>query len=385
MRSTAAALVPILAVTFVDVLGTMVMVPLLPYVAQHYGASGVVVGALLTVSAAASTIAAPVWGAVSDRVGRKTVVVCAQCISLAGYIVLAVASSLAVIFAARGVAGLGGGGIAVTQSYIADVTAPQHRDRAYAAFGAVFGLAIVLGPMLGGFLIRYGFGVPFAVAAVIELITIGLTLRFLPHVAPKAGRSPALRDALGVVSSSAPVRTLLARHGLFIFAVTAFFSTFALYLRHELGLGPDVASWLLAGAGATGGVTLVLLVMRVTRRVGDAVVAQSGLALLALAYAALAYVRTVWLFAAALVAWAIGAACIEPTLTALLSRAAPERARGAIMGLNDAGSNLALIVAPVLSGYAFDRDPHLVGIMPAAAALLALALGFVSRAELRSS
>jgi len=377
VRNQATALVPIYGVTLIDVLGTMIMVPLLPYVAQHFGANGVTVGAILTTSAVAGTVASPMWGAVSDRLGRKRIVVIAQTVSLIGYVLLALAHSLEFMFVARAIAGFGSGGLGVTQSYIADVTSEDQRDRAYALFGAVFGLGIVLGPVLGGSLIRYGFAVPFAAAALIETITILLTLRFLPttHARTRAGEGTGMGRAARVVAGDAGVRSVVVRHVLFIFSVTYFFTVFSLYLRREMNVGPDVSSWLLAGAGAVGGIALVVVVGRLGARFGDVVVSEAGLVLLTLAYAALAYTRVLWGFGVALAVWAIGAASVEPTLTALLSRRAPARERGAIMGFNDAASNVALIVAPVAGGAAIDLNPHLVGIVPACAAFAAFAIG----------
>ncbi|HYZ15989.1 MAG TPA: MFS transporter [Candidatus Acidoferrum sp.] len=370
------ALIPIYGVTLIDVLGTMIMVPLLPYLAQRFGANGLTVGLILTTSAVASSIAAPFWGSVSDRLGRKRIVLISQCVSLGGYIALATASSLSMLFVARAIAGIGGGNLAVTQSYIADVTDPQHRDRAYALFGVLFGVGIVLGPVLGGFLIQYGLGIPFAAAALIELITIGLTLRFLPETRQKKGvRKFDLRGALGTVVRIPTVRKLVIRHFLFIFAVTYFFTIFSLYLSRQLHVGPHIASWLLACSGAVGGISLLVIVTPLTRRFGDAFTTQVGLGLSVLAYIALAFTPYVWAFGLALAVWAIGASCVEPTLTALISEAAPEDERGVVMGFNDAANNLALIIGPPLGGSAIDLNPHLVGLIPACAALLAFALG----------
>jgi DHA1 family tetracycline resistance protein-like MFS transporter len=375
-RTMIAALIPIYGVTLIDVLGTMIMVPLLPYLAQRFGANGLTVGLILTTSAVASSIAAPFWGSVSDRLGRKRIVLISQCVSLGGYIALATSSSLTMLFVARAIAGIGGGNLAVTQSYIADVTDPQHRDRAYALFGVLFGIGIVLGPVLGGFLIQFGLGVPFAAAAFIELVTIGLTIRFLPETRPKKGlRKLDLRSALATVVRIAAVRMLIIRHFLFIFAVTYFFTIFSLYLSRQLHVGPHIASWLLASAGAVGGIALVVVVGPLTRRFGDAIVTQIGLALSVLAYVALAFTPYVWAFGLALAVWAIGASCVEPTLTALIAEAAPEEKRGAVMGFNDTANNLALILGPPLGGFAIDLNPHLVGIIPACAVLLAFALG----------
>jgi DHA1 family tetracycline resistance protein-like MFS transporter len=379
VRSNAAALIPIYGVTLIDVLGTMIMVPLLPYLAQQYGASGLTVGTILTTSAVAGVIAAPFWGSVSDRLGRKRIVLIAQSVSLVGYILLALSHSLAFVFVARAIAGFGAGGIGVTQSYIADVTTDEDRDRAYALFGAVFGVGIVLGPVLGGSLIRFGFAVPFACAALIQTVTIFLTVRFLPKTTPVGGAKASLRDAAALVVRAPAVRSLVVRHLLFIFAVTYFFTVFSLFLKRHLGVGPEISSWLLAGAGAVGGITLVVVVGPLAKRFGDEAIAQAGLALLVLAYTALAYANMLWIFGAALAVWAIGAASVEPTLTAMLSKRAPPEERGAIMGFNDAASNLALIIAPVLGGAAIDLDPHLVGVIPAAAAFLALAIGIAQR------
>lgn len=381
-RSAVAALIPIYGVTLVDVLGTMIMVPLLPYVAQHYGANGFTVGLILTTSAVATTVAAPIWGSVSDRLGRKRIVLISQLVSLGGYIALATAASLPMLFVARAIAGFGGGNLGVTQSYIADVTAEEDRDGAYALFGVLFGVGIVLGPVLGGFLIRFGFGVPFAVAAAIELVTIGLTLRFLPerHAAHDAPRTN-LREAALTVLRNPRVRSLVVRHLLFIFAITYFFTIFGLYLKRVLGYGPELTSWLLAGAGAVGGAALVIVVGPLTRRFGDAVVAQAGLALSVVAYALLTVSGGIGVFAAALGLWAIGAACVEPTITALLSKAAPARARGAIMGFNDAANSVALILGPALGGAAIDAGPKLVGIVPALAVLIAFAIAMTTKRE----
>jgi DHA1 family tetracycline resistance protein-like MFS transporter len=161
--------------------------------------------------------------------------------------------------------------------------------------------------------------------------------------------------------------------------VAYFFTVYSLFLKRQLGLGPDVSSWLLAGAGAVGGVVLVAVVTPLAKRLGDATVAQLGFVLLVIAYAALASVHDVAIFAAALALWAIGAATVEPTLTALLSKRAPAHERGAIMGFNDAANNVAFIIAPILGGEAIDLDPHLVGIVPACALALAFGVGALRR------
>ncbi|HEX3670583.1 MAG TPA: MFS transporter [Candidatus Cybelea sp.] len=375
------ALIPIYSITLIDVFGYMVMIPLLPYLAQKYGASGLEVGALLAVMAVASTVAAPLWGALSDKVGRKPIVTVSQVISLIGYLLVAWAPSLGMLFVARTVAGIGGGNLAVTQSYISDVTDDSHRDKAFAAFGVVFGLGIVLGPIAGGFLVKYGFWLPFVVSAAIEAVNIGLTLKFLPKTKRKSKDEFNLKSAAKEVWTQPRTGSLIVRHFLFIFAVTYFFSIFALYLKHALNLGPEKASWLFAAAGAIGAIALAAAVGPLAKRLGDAWVAQLGFALSAVAYAVLAFAHNLWALLGMLALWAVGASCVEPTIAALISESASAEKRGAILGFNDAMSSLALMAAPSLGGWIIDKNVALTGLVPGIAVLGALGLGILRRRE----
>jgi MFS family permease len=373
-----AALAPIYGITLIDVVGYMIMIPLLPYYAQKFGASGVLVGALLATMAVASAVAAPFWGALSDKVGRKPIVLVSQAIALAGYLLLAWAPSLAMLFVARGVAGIGGGNLGVTQSYIADVTPEDQRDRAFAGFGVVFGAGIVLGPVLGGALVHIGFWLPFVVAAGIELVNIALTVRFLPATGGKRTTIDVPRAAREIWQAPR-VRSLIAQHFLFIFAVTFFFSIFALYVNRVLHFGPEQASFLIAAAGIAGGIALWVAVGPAARRFGDAPVAQAGLALSAAAYALLGFAHGVWTFVAVLIVWAVGASCIEPTISALLSNSVPADERGAMLGFNDLMSNAALMLAPSLGGFIVDANVALIGLVPGIAVLGALLLARSAR------
>lgn len=375
------ALIPIYSISLIDVFGYMVMIPLLPYLAQKFGASGVVVGALLAVMAVASTVAGPFWGALSDKLGRKPITMISQVISLIGYLLIAWAPTLGLLFVARAVAGIGGGNLGVTQSYIADVTDEEHRDKAFAGFGVVFGIGIVLGPIAGGFLVKFGFWVPFVVSAAIEAVNIGLTLKFLPTTNNRKRDKFNIKAAAREVWTQRGTRSLIVRHFLFIFAVTYFFSIFALYVKHAMNLGPQQASWLIAIAGTVGALALGIAVGPLAKRIGDAPVAQVGFLFCLAAYALLGFAHAVPFLIGVLAIWAIGASCIEPTLAALVSESASKDKRGATLGINDALSNLALMIAPSLGGWVIDRDIGLIGVIPGAAILAAFALGVARRGE----
>ena len=148
-----------------DVLGFTILIPILPFYAEHFGASPTTIGAIYATLAVCSLLSSPFWGRLSDRIGRKGVLIAAQVAGLLGFSLLAAGTALWTIFVARGIEGLGGGGLGVTQAYVTDVTRPSERARAFGLVGATFGFGFLIGPALASVLVRYGYQVPFWVAA----------------------------------------------------------------------------------------------------------------------------------------------------------------------------------------------------------------------------
>jgi DHA1 family tetracycline resistance protein-like MFS transporter len=372
------ALVPIYGITLMDVLGYTILIPLLPYIAQRHHASDFTVGVLMTTTAVCSTVSAPVWGWFSDRLGRKRIVMTSQLFSLAGYFLIAVAPDLAMIFVSRAVAGLGGGNLGVAESYIADVTRVEDRDLAYAAYGALFGLGFIIGPIVSGFLVPYGFGVPFFLAAFLEILNIAFTWKFLPTTCTDTERRVPHSPGEILTTLRIPrIGSLLGRQLLFIFAVTYFLTTFSLYVKHVLDYGPEFAGWLLALAGGVGGFTFLSL-NPLVRRFGNNLVCELGFSLAILAYIGLSFVNGLGAFIAVMIVWAAGAALAEPTLTTLLSEAAPEDQRGAVLGLGDSANNLALMGAPALGAFMTGLNPRVAGLIPALVTAVAFLLGWIA-------
>jgi MFS family permease len=371
------ALLPIYATTLVETLGYTLMIPLLPEIVQRYGASDVMVGSLLSIPAFCSLIAAPIWGKLSDRLGRKTIILIAQLLTLAGYLLQATSPTLLWIFIARIISGSGGGALGAVQSYIADVTKEEDRDRAYSLYGAVFGMAFILGPVTSGFLAHTSLAVPFFIAAGIEIITILMTVFLLPSHMQRRSRTSI---AASLRAANAPgVRAILIRHFLAIFAIVCLLANFALYLHHVLGSPVSQVGWLLSMAGVAGGVALIFLVSPLTERLGNSRVAQIGLLISFTAYAALAFVRDLGIFAGVLILWAVGSSMVEPTLTALLSIRVKRSERGAIMGVGDSINSIAMILAPATGSAIVGYNARLLGVIPACAALAAFVMGRSSR------
>lgn len=366
---------PIYLTTFIDMLGYTLLVPLLPAMAKHYGAQDWMVGMLLSIPAFCATIAAPAWGKLSDRAGRKFIILIAQVFTLAGYTMLAAAHSLFWIYISRLISGTGAGSLGAAESYIADVTEAKQRDRAYAVYGAVFGSAFIIGPIAAGFLQRYGLQFPFFIAAILEIINIGVTFWLLPwRTREDRGERTSIRESLQAAWKPG-VRLVLLRQFLFVFAVVYLLADFALYLDHAIHETVQRASWLLAGAGVVGGATLLAVVTPLTKRYGDRIVGQIGFLLLFASYALIYFVQSLTWFFPVLILWAAGAAMAEPTLMALLAKRAPESERGAIMGVSDSANSIALILAPAIGTAIVGVQPRLIGILPAIAVAAAWILG----------
>jgi len=178
-------LLPIFLIVLVDVLGLTIMIPLLPFYAESFGASATVVGLLQATYAGCQLIAGPPLGSLSDRLGRKPVLLVSQLGTFAGFLILAFAPNLWVVFLARAIDGITAGNLSIAQAYIADVTTPKERSRAFALIGIAFGVGFLVGPGVSGFLsAHYGFQVPILCAAALSLASILGTAFLLPSVPP---------------------------------------------------------------------------------------------------------------------------------------------------------------------------------------------------------
>jgi MFS transporter, DHA1 family, tetracycline resistance protein len=374
------ALLPIYGTTLADTLGYTLMIPLLPAVIAQYHASDVVVGSLLSVPALCSLIAAPVWGKLSDRIGRKPIIIAAQVLTLGGYLAQATSHSLVWIFIARIASGCGGGSLGAVESYIADVTTEEQRDLAYSLHGAVFGAAFIIGPVTAGFLMKHGLALPFFVAAAIEAVNIVYTAKLLPARMQDRRSKTSFVQSLRAAGEPL-VRRVLMRQFLAIFAIVFFLANFSLYLHHVLHAAVTQIGWLLSAAGAIGGASLILLVAPLAARIGDRAVAQIGLFLSLVGYALLGFVDGLVLFCFILVIWAVGSSMVEPTLTALLSVRAKRSERGAIMGVSDSVNSLAMILGPATGSAIVGYNARLLGVLPALAVAAALALGSLGRSR----
>jgi len=370
---------------FIDLVGFGIILPQLPYYAEAFGATGVWVGALLTAYSAAQFLGASLLGRLSDRIGRRPVLLASLAGSAASLVLSGLATSLVTLVLARALAGLFGGSIAAAQAYVADSTTPKERARYMGFLGASIGLGFVLGPALGAGLARYGFGTAAFVAAGLAAANLVFGLFNLPET-----NGPDRRD---IAPSRPDLSHLLAalRHpsmgrllGATFFATLAFVAmeaTFALLGEHRFGLDPSRLGFVFTYVGVVIVVVQGGLVGPLAARFGERTLAVAGALLMAIGLGVLPLAPGLPGALAALGLLAAGQGLTSPILSTLLSRAADEDEQGGTLGLGQSLAAAARAVGPLGAGWLFDRAMVAPYAVAAVAMLLAAFLVGTSRGE----
>lgn len=372
---------------FLDLVGFGIVIPLLPLYAERFGAGPVAVTWLVAVYSLMQFLFAPWWGSLSDRVGRRPVLLVGLFGSAASYLLFGLAGSLAVLFAGRALAGIMGANVGVAQAYIADVTPPEERAKGMGMIGAAFGLGFIFGPAIGGGLSHFGHAVPFLGAAALACLNGLLALAFLPESHP-AERRPAhpagngLRQrlrSLAAATANPRLRPLFAASLLATLAIAAMEATLSLWADRRWGFSPAQVAYLFAYVGVVAVLVQGGLVGRLARRLGERRLALLGAAALAVGLAAIPLAASLWTLGLALAAFAFGHGTLTPALSALVSRAAPEREQGRLLGVSQSLSAAGRVLGPIAGGVAFARlgvgAPYLAGAGLALLALAALTAG----------
>jgi DHA1 family tetracycline resistance protein-like MFS transporter len=369
-------LIPILGITFVDILGFSMLIPMLPYFVTHFGAKAIVVGAVFATFSLCQVLTAPLWGSVSDRIGRKFVLVTSQIGSTIGWVMLAFAPNIAWVFVARIVEGVSGGNIGITQAYVADLVKAKDRSRAFALIGATFGAAMAFGPAIGGILfMKYGYSTTFLVAAALQLLTLILTTTLLPESRKGIEREHlALSDYTVAFHRPGLARVLIQRLANSL-AMYGWYAVFALFLQRQLGFTLAKTDFFFAGFAVasvitnTGGVGTM-------RRMGDLWMSNLGLICLFCAFVLVAFVHNTAELAGLLILFSFGSALAQNGITAMISNAVHDREQGTILSVGSSLDSLSGILAPPAStGLLGAEGPTFAGAISAAFSLVALLIG----------
>lgn len=367
---------------FVNFMGYGMVVPLMPLFVQQQSGGAALVGALGATYAVMELFASPVIGALSDRFGRRPVLIACVTGTMLAYIMLGLAQSLAVIFLAVALDGITGGTLATAYAYVADVTTPENRSRGMGMVGAAFGLGVIAGPAFGGLLSQYGLALPALIAAGVAGANIVFGLLVLPESLPRERRAatPALQtfNWVGQVTNllrMLPIRNLLIGMFLLNLAFAGLQNNFPLYSQVRFGWTPRENGVFFAFVGICAVLIQGVLYARIQPRFGERLLSQAGLVCMAVGLAAMALAPQAWMLYPAVAVVALGTGSAIPSLTGLVSQRLPTGAQGRLMGGTQAILGLAMIGGPLIGGLVFEQiapaGPYALG---AALALAALAV-----------
>jgi MFS family permease len=386
------AMLVLLLVVFVNLVGFGILMPILPFYAQAFHAPAWQVTWMFTAFSVGNFFAEPIWGRLSDRIGRRPILLGTIFCSGLGFIGLAFAPTIWIALLIRLLSGLTTGNLSTIQGYIADITPPRHRAGRIGLLGAAFALGFVAGPALGGLLARpdmglAGFRSPLLVAGGLSILASVGVFFLVRESRERAGHveTDGLRLSLLSEARRHPVMgRALAVTLLYTSAFAAAESTFGLWAQHRYGWGPRQLSYCFAAVAITAAIAQGFVTGRMTRRWGEATMLAAGLALISVTLAlqplGQGMARTVILLALTV----FGQALTLPNISALISRTTSPSRQGAMLGLNMSVGALSRAIGPVMGGALFsiagaDAPLYVAAIVVAPAVLLAWQAEAVAR------
>jgi len=369
-------LLTIFLIVFIDLLGFSLILPLLPYYAESYGATPTVVGLLVASYAAAQLFGAPLLGRLSDRLGRRPVLLLSVAGTAAGFLLLGFADPLGrwlaglvapmasnaciigVLFLSRILDGLTGGNITVAQAYITDVTDEQNRAKGLGLIGAAFGLGFIIGPAVGGALSRFGYSLPAFVAAGVSFTNFLMILTLLPESLTVERRNaealqnrPAFTIKALIQALKRPkIGPLLQVRFYFALAFSTFQLVFSLYAQ-AIGLSLQTTGLLLAYVGILSVIVQGGLIGILTRRFRENALMVSGLWVMTGALLAWAFTSQLWLLVLVILPLAVAGGVLNTVIQSAITKSVTRQEVGGILGITTSLEAVTRVIAPTAGGY----------------------------------
>ncbi len=357
---------------FVDILGFSVLIPYLPFFSQRFGVPAWEIGLLLSTNALFSLFSGPVWGSLSDRYGRKPMLLLSQLGTLIGFLMLAFSNSMAMMFASRIVDGIFGGNYPIAKAVVGDVVPAKDRSEQMSNIGVAHVLSSLVGPGISGLLSPLGIIGPGLGSAVLTLITITVTLLYLKESNPlitgkyadgeQQLNSQNLRTGKPVVTRKQVMQNPQARYfliqwGFHTMSFMIYVSSISLFANLKLGLNAPQVATLLMISGAVRVFIRFMVFVPLRRRLGDRTTSMIGLGMFVVVYFLMGFVTTPFQFGIILSMVSFGAACSRGILTSFLSRSVKPWEQGTAMGLSSSFDSFAQITGPLLGGIILDSAP----------------------------
>src|SRR5213593_2652205 len=359
-------LLSIFLIVLVDVMGLTIILPLLPFYAESLGASASVVGMLVSAYAICQLLAGPPLGQLSDRVGRRPVLLVSQMGTFIGFLILASARALWMVFLARIIDGLTAGNLTVAQAYISDVTAPENRAKAFGIIGVAFGLGFLVGPAVSGYLAQFSNVYPILAAAGLSFTSIMCTYFLLPPVVPhparEAGQGRGSRRAAYIESfKDTQLGPMLWQFFAFTLAFSTLYSGFALFAERRFThngapFGPKEVGYVFAFSGLIGAMIQGGGIGSLVKTFGEGKLVQVGFGSMAVGFALLSGSHQITFLLVAIVFLTFGSAVLRPSLTSLITSRAARHRQGMVIGLMQSLMSVAQIIAPLIAGLLIQKQ-----------------------------
>ena len=354
----------IFLIIFTEVLGFSMVLPLLPFLGLSLGLTPIQIGLIISVFSFCQLFASPVTGKLSDRFGRKPLLILSQLSTFAGFLLLGFATTPILLAVARLIDGLLGSNMTVSQAYISDITEPRHRTRVYGYSSGVFGAGMIFGPFIGGVLSRIDYSFPMFFAAVVTLVSIVLVLLFLPETITEKPEKLSLgfNDVIPVNDAKRFAKTPNIRNSLIMFFIynAAFFlfiSNFGLLAEAQFHVGADQVGFYMAWIGILRVVIQTFLIARILRALGEGSMLRTGIVALAVSMVILA-LSTDYLFVfVPLIFLAYGAGVSRPILTSKLTNSVKQKETATVLGVNNSLQSIGQIITPIAGGFIIEYLP----------------------------
>jgi DHA1 family tetracycline resistance protein-like MFS transporter len=385
---------------FLDLLGFGIVIPVNSFYVQSLGASPVVIAWLSASYSLMQFLFAPFWGRLSDKIGRRPVILISVAASCAGHLIFGLSSTIAMVFAARILAGFGNANLGTAQAIISDVTTPENRAKGMGLIGAAFGLGFLLGPAIGGFAGQYSPQAPALVAAALAGINFFMAYFMLKETRVEGGNSAAehrrffslktLRGALALPNVGTILKISFINTGAFaMFEVIvgllmerSFLPIEGRETHEHIAQAAKLTAWFLVAVGITAVIVQGGLIGRLTKKFGEKFLFQAGLVLMFISITSIPIMGQTGVYNFMLVVavvLAMGTGIFNPSQSSLVSRSTPRDQQGGILGLNQSMSALGRVAGPALSGILFEIN---IG-MPFYVAGTAIFIAFLMSFKLR--
>jgi MFS family permease len=368
---------------FVDMVGLLMIIPLMPFYAREMGGGALEVAVLMSAFTAAQLISAPMWGRFSDRYGRRPALLVGLTAACVAYVVFAFATSIWLLLLSRIVQGAGGGTVGVIQAYVADSVEPDNRAKALGWLSAATNVGVAIGPAIGGVALGFGRSGPGLAAAGLCLVNIFFAWKYLRESRdmtdahdkkPRASRT-VIAHVITHPGEVAP--RLIWIYAIAMGAFSGLMAILALFLADRFGVGKDRIWVFYTYVGVISVVTRAGILGRMVDRYGEAQLSRIGLALLATGLATLPLARGYFTLAIAVALIPLGTAFTFPCVTSMLSRVISSRERGLYMGVQQTFGGLARVIVPLWAGFSYDHFGRTVPLFTSAALVLGtIVLGF---------